>query len=539
MKVCIYGAGVYARRSLALIKKEYEVEYILDRSDDKQGTYLEDVLVKKPSEENVNKYPIIIAMRNVISGYDSLQKYKCKQKIYVLISAGQACFIFLYNPRVELNEIFTSVQRIGGNIPISETNVLFNRSKRRCFDMVWGSLSDSIAGPAACVNKIFSLNEKYAFLDNLCTLWADAVYVPKGMTDKKDISFEISDGCCKVEDVFLSLKSYHIMYVTRYIELEIMKKYWLCMDAVFGFSTSDIFLIQDNISAYALHCVLPEMKNIVLVYHSQGSLRYEMKKSNPIAGEMYDALQTDLLKKFKRWVFPSAGAAESLFSTGPEQIKKLKDSCNVEIIHSGYNRKSNLEPTSSLKDKLRCLNDVDLTFVTATRLFYSKGVENVPVVLKKIKKKTGMQIKWILIGSGEMELAVEQNIRKYLEPNDYIWFKNRFPSQDDLFHIFSLVDFYILMHRISIFDLSILQAMSYGCIPFLSNVGGNLEFCSYDNGILVDVENNFFELDKIKFNGNVDRMLIKKLKELNEQIIKNEFSDEKFLRKYKNLVESI
>ena len=59
-------------------------------------------------------------------------------------------------------------------------------------------------------------------------------------------------------------------------------------------------------------------------------------KSDPYAGEMYDAMQADLLKYCRKWVFPSSGAADALFETGSKRMKTLHESCEIKVVHSGY-----------------------------------------------------------------------------------------------------------------------------------------------------------------------------------------------------------
>lgn len=540
MKTCVYGAGNYTQRYLNVLKKEYEVEYILDESVGKQGTYCCGIPIVKPDEINVNLYPVIISIRNVVSGYNSLMKLNCKQDIYVLISAGKACYLYLFDVRANVNELFASIKRIGEDFKIKKTVVSKVPGKRRCFDMTWMSSGLVNAGPAACVHKLCTLNDEFGLIDNLYTLWPDVAYVPKD--EMCDISVAYDDnwgnGYSNGDKVLSSLEKYPIMYATRYIELNLIKNYWLQMEKIFRFNTSDIFLIQDNVSAYAFRSLFPNLKNIIVVYHAQGSLRYETMKSDPYAGEMYDAMQADLLKYCRKWVFPSSGAADALYETGSKRMKTLHESCEIKVVHSGYQSKYKLEPSSRLISQLNALDEVDMTFVTATKLYYSKGVEYIPLMLANLKKQIGIKIRWFLIGSGQMEHAVEENIKKYLLPDDYIWYKERFPNQDDLFHIFTLADFYILMHRVSIFDLSILQAMSYGCIPFLSKIGGNLEFCAYDNGILVSHDCVKLDIDKIKVNGEISKVAINELKEKNVKVVRQHFGYKNFLMGFKDVIES-
>ena len=138
-----------------------------------------------------------------------------------------------------------------------------------------------------------------------------------------------------------------------------------------------------------------------------------------------------------------------------------------------------------------------------------------------------------------MEEEVEENINKYLEEGDYVWYKERFENQDNIFELFSFSDFYIMMHKVSVFDLSTLQAMSYGCIPFLSDAGGNKELCGFENGILAKGEKLEFDVSGYLRNGEWDRNLMEQMKRKNSSIIKEKFTNRLFLQRYQTILEGM
>ena len=135
-----------------------------------------------------------------------------------------------------------------------------------------------------------------------------------------------------------------------------------------------------------------------------------------------------------------------------------------------------------------------------------------------------------------MENEVRKNIETYLEPTDYVWYNRRFDNQDNVFALFTYADFYIMMHYISVSDLSTMQAMAYGCVPLLSNVGGNFEFCDFDNGILVDPQTESLNLGKYFTNGQLDRKYLGEQKQRNQNIIRERFNEKQFLSGYRDFL---
>jgi glycosyltransferase involved in cell wall biosynthesis len=163
-------------------------------------------------------------------------------------------------------------------------------------------------------------------------------------------------------------------------------------------------------------------------------------------------------------------------------------------------------------------------------------VEQIPKVLSGYRQLTGRKIYWILVGSGEMEDEVEKNINLYLHEDEYTWYRKRFDNQDNIFALFKRADFYTMMHKVSVFDLSTLQAMSYGCIPLLSNVGGNKELCGFDNGILVDVENAKTDLSTYFDKNEWDDSALERKKCKNMEIVRERFNNKAFLNGYKEVL---
>ena len=90
-----------------------------------------------------------------------------------------------------------------------------------------------------------------------------------------------------------------------------------------------------------------------------------------------------------------------------------------------------------------------------------------------------------------------------------------------------------MLHRLSIFDLATLEAMSQSSAIVLSDVGGNIDFNVENNVILVSPVNYMAAAIKLA-NSNV-----KELKALNYKVFSNYFSPNNFKLYYEKLLNNI
>ena len=128
---------------------------------------------------------------------------------------------------------------------------------------------------------------------------------------------------------------------------------------------------------------------------------------------------------------------------------------------------------------------------------------------------------------------VEKQIDKYQLKDNIIWKKERV-KHFELMQLLSVSDFYILLHRFSIFDLSTLEAMHYGNIPILTPVGGNKEVIIDGNGLLVS---DFSDVDSFIEMIQSDEMEAMRAK--NMSIQKRMFDDKAFLQRYADLCDEM
>ena len=157
----------------------------------------------------------------------------------------------------------------------------------------------------------------------------------------------------------------------------------------------------------------------------------------------------------------------------------------------------------------------------------AKGVDLIVEQLIKIDRFREDCV-WILCGSGHLKDEIYTQIKDSKLEKNFIHVENRI-NQNELKFFYEIADFYIMMHRHSIFDLATLEAMFNSTIPVLSRVGGNLEVEKNSNIIFENRIDNIKRLTKDE---------IENLKQLNHQVYLNFFSNCDFLKRYKSIIES-
>lgn len=197
-----------------------------------------------------------------------------------------------------------------------------------------------------------------------------------------------------------------------------------------------------------------------------------------------------------------------------------------------YNGVSCPTVSEDLPDWIQEVRDFDgYKFVTVANLNEAKAIERIPQYLAAVGRK-GIRLTWVLVGNGVKAQNVADEIEKNNIDAHVIWMKSNV-MHDDLMKLFSVTDFYILLHKLSIFDLSTLEAMHYGNIPILTPVGGNKEMITDGNGLFVD---DF--TDAGSFVDMIEIQDIQTMKEKNAKIQNEMFNDRAFLKRYVELCNS-
>lgn len=297
----------------------------------------------------------------------------------------------------------------------------------------------------------------------------------------------------------------------------------------------EFIISHDPICSFA---VLKYFKNkkILNIYHGQGSIYNECTdlaevKKSYILKKFLNNTEGYIYKNSDYIGFPSKGSIDALVKTHPELkdiIKQKQKNKRCFIFHNGIDINEKVTHNKILENEIgkNCYN-----FITVSSLNEAKGVDRIPKFLKLLKENK-VELKWILIGDGITRDLVSKKIKEYDLKKEVIWFKQKF-IHSDILGLLEKTDFYILFHKYSIFDLAILEAMSKGNVPVLSNIGGNKEMIINNNGLLL---NNFGNITP--FLNFIKKNDLNKLKSLNKEIIINNFNEKNFIKKYEDFVKS-
>lgn len=541
----VYGAGKRAGVCIPVLKKYFRINAIFDSSKEKVGSIYHGKSILSPSDPMMGDNPIVVTVFDISSVMQTLRNHGLTKNIYWCASNSSRDLIIVeveYDDSLLLkyDKIFKLSVNQEDPLLIKEDSLEFQEGKPRIFNIASPSDFDGPGGPVACLRNMWLANLEYRMIDNLYTACPAVVYVPKngdGISNIEEAgirTISIAKGLSEV----MRKHSNSNDHLTFFLNICRLAAFLEDLDRRFRFTNDDVFLLQDTFILLAFMYQFPDLKRIATAYHGQGTMSSELKKSNPHILDAIDDAQLLQLSKVKHWIFPSKGASEGFLHTATPAMREAAKSCEFHVAYNGYEKKELLSPDN---DFVAFLDSVkaDAIFASASFLYRNKGVERIPKILAKFKSSTGIKIHWILVGGGEMEKEVEAAIEDNLEESDYTWFRERFANQDNIFALFSKADFYIMMHRVSVFDLSTLQAMSYECVPFLSDVGGNKELCGFDNGLLCNPEESDLRLNRFMKDNRWDKTLLEICKNNNATIIVDNFNNRKFLSGYYDVLRDL
>lgn len=291
---------------------------------------------------------------------------------------------------------------------------------------------------------------------------------------------------------------------------------------------ADFYICHDVVSAFYLSL---KNKKYVLIYHQQGPLVEERinlgLKLSPIKKLKTKLYERRAFEKAITVHFPSDGAKEMYFASQYRSTEVNR----VCIGQTMYNTIDSAEESDHSEVDAFFAKSKCLTFYSVGTLTEAKGQDRVLTYLETVCTKTQKDIRYLLIGQGVMKdtllSGLEQLKDKY--SNFFYQYIPRIPHTEIL-RIGELADVYIMLHRISIFDLSTLEAMYKSNVVVLSDIGGNLDFNKMDNILYCDC---------INYENSVSRFLnsdMNALKELNNRCFNRYFSKAAFKNRYQELV---
>ena len=275
----------------------------------------------------------------------------------------------------------------------------------------------------------------------------------------------------------------------------------------------------------------------VIVWHTQGSVINERESFGEVLSErdkeVLNALEKIVFENAEMVCFPSKGAKEAYVKTTQIDISNIKFSDMP--LYNTISEKPQLD-NEKLLNKLY-LKDINReetdVFLSVGDFSENKGLDRIPNILNQYVKETGRKVYWIAIGSKH-----EAGIYERLCEESELWlfqsslYGNRV-DHNTLLALMEYTDYYFMMQRHSIFDLSTLEAMRAGKALILSNVGGNIEVNRQNNVILVKEDNLDEVITKLKETDKYE------LGKLNAVVFKKYFSKECFFEEYAKLFDGI
>lgn len=269
-------------------------------------------------------------------------------------------------------------------------------------------------------------------------------------------------------------------------------------------------------------------KKYSLVYHNQGPIIQEQIN---FGGSIKEKTRKKISLKerlaFTKAIsvhFPSYGASNMYFNNEFA-------SCSQSDVNLGrplYNTIPKENHRTEV-DKIKKEKET-ITFFSLGTLTKAKGQDLSLELLDTYMKYQTKKVRYIVVGSGILQSLVlnkgKELAQKYTNFS-FHYFERLDHSQ--VMYLHEITDFYVMNHRLSIFDFATLEAMSKSSAIILSNIGGNLDF-NKDNNIIY-VKENIEESAQEIINADIET-----LKRKNKIVFDKYFSNDAFINEYKQLI---
>lgn len=288
-----------------------------------------------------------------------------------------------------------------------------------------------------------------------------------------------------------------------------------------------IYISNDMFTSYALSRY--EQKYILL-YHGQGDLVSDM---NAFGAQLTDRekefiiyIEKEAIQHSYKTFFPSKGARIHFLNTINEKIDFEE---TLPLYNSIYD--------FPVENNKKCNCSDKLVFFSVGQMTRLKGMDRVPDFLNRVRACTGKKIRWVVVANGEMKDDVKKridDINSTLSQSQKIEYEiiDYVVNHQKIYQMMSESDIYLMLHRISIFDFSTLEAMYMEKPIILSDVAGNDEF-NCDNNILLINKNTSNEEIK-DFIAHKEDYGIK-----NRRIYDLFFSKDKFRKRYYKIFQEL
>jgi glycosyltransferase involved in cell wall biosynthesis len=259
------------------------------------------------------------------------------------------------------------------------------------------------------------------------------------------------------------------------------------------FSFGNYYVANDIATAYALSLL---GRKYSLIYHQQGPIveeriNFGCRDSSGFKKKLA-RIERRAFTHAQSVHFPAKGA-EAMYFNSPFATVKRND---VRVGSPLPNTIEFADGNARVMDN--SCREGGLRFACVGSLQPAKGQDRVLEFMSFLLAKYGQPVHLTIAGVGVLENEVRRvadELKKKYTNFDYAM--PGFVGHSEINRILSESDVYIMLHRVSIFDMATLEAMSYGLTPVLSDVGGNLDFNKDDNVIFVRGDEYASAADKL------------------------------------------
>jgi hypothetical protein len=297
--------------------------------------------------------------------------------------------------------------------------------------------------------------------------------------------------------------------------------------------TSTYYVANDLYSAYELaKRGLPYS----LIYHQQGPLIQELinfgRKLNDSEMKRIHNVERIAFQRARSVHFPSNGAKDMYFRNQYKSIEESEVSLGEPLYNTIIHNDKTYDDVIEI-DGIRIEKNDGLTILSVGTITKAKGQDRSIQVINNLVSILKIPIRYIVVGNGPLSDEIDKSARaieKKFNTFQYIRFKKL--PHDDVLKLDSVSDIYLMMQRVSIFDLATLEAMEKGNALILSDCGGNPEYNICNNVLLMSddyvLDDNYFNSDNIE-----------SMKKLNKQVFEENFSNTAFRKNYYGFISNI
>ena len=258
-----------------------------------------------------------------------------------------------------------------------------------------------------------------------------------------------------------------------------------------------------NFDILHLHCfnsvyLFKDMNTkIIFTNHYKGSLYQEYIRYLPGMNKkqyekLFKSIEISAIKRADIITFPSKSAMNLLIEDYPNLKKEIEE--KAHIIYSGIPDIYSLYIGNN-KIISNDINDIKIILNISNHI-PDKNIE-LSILLFRELLKYDKKIKFVNVGAFGPETQKLKSLAKDLGIEDKIEFKGIIPY-DDLIKL--IASSYIVLHtpKRVVFDLSVLEVMSFGKPLIITNVLGNREAVGDDYPLLIDLDVSVNDIMKSK-----------------------------------------